>query len=137
MVMEVTVKYVIVENSMVVNVAVADEPLANNWVASEAAQIGWLYDGETFTAPPPAPEPVPAVVSMRQARLALSRAGLLANAETAIAGMTGAAGDEARIEWEYATELRRDHPLIVDLGVALNLEPEDVDDLFRQAAQIL
>lgn len=80
--------------------------------------------------------PVPTSVTMRQARLALSRAGHLANAETAIAGMTGQAGEEARIEWEYATTLRRDHQLVVDLGPALGLEPADLDDLFRQAATI-
>lgn len=69
--------------------------------------------------------------------LALSRAGLLANADAAIAGMTGAAGDEARIEWEYATEIRRDHPMIAALGQALGLDDDAIDDLFRQAAQIL
>ncbi|MEM5542941.1 hypothetical protein WNY61_09330 [Sulfitobacter sp. AS92] len=95
---------------------------------------GWLVLSERPAPPPP---PVPDVVSMRQARLALSRAGLLANAEAAIAGMTGEAGDEARIEWEYATELRRDHPLVAALGQTLGLDDAAKDDLFRQAAQIL
>lgn len=130
-------KYAIIENGAVVNVALADEPLADNWNEAGIAQIGWLYDGQTFTPPPPEPEPVPDAVSMRQARLALSRNGLLANAETAIAGMTGSAGDEARIEWEYATELRRDHPLVVALGQTLGLDDAAKDDLFRQAAAII
>ncbi|HBB81926.1 MAG TPA: hypothetical protein DC031_01315 [Sulfitobacter sp.] len=49
-------KYAIIESGKVANLAVADEPLGENWIASETAQIGWLYDGETFT-PPPDPDP--------------------------------------------------------------------------------
>lgn len=128
--------YAIIENGTVANIAVANEPLAENWVEAGSAQIGWAYDGEAFTPPPPEPEAVPAAVSMRQARLALSRAGLLADAETAISGMTGTAGDEARIEWEYATSLRRDHPLIAALGQTLGLDDAAKDDLFRQAGKI-
>jgi hypothetical protein len=47
-------KYAIIENDIVTNVALAYEPLADNWFASDTAQIGWVYDGETFTAPTPA-----------------------------------------------------------------------------------
>ncbi|WP_295038249.1 hypothetical protein [Sulfitobacter sp.] len=129
--------FAIIESGKVANLAVADEPLAENWIEAGAAQIGWHYDGENFTPPPPEPDPVPDAVSMRQARLALSRNGLLADAEAAIAGMTGPEGDEARIEWEYATELRRDHPLVAALGQTLGLDDAAKDDLFRQAAQIL
>lgn len=46
--------YAIIENGVVVNVAVADEPLADNWIASDGASIGWLWDGSTLF-PPPAP----------------------------------------------------------------------------------
>lgn len=128
-----------VTSGVVVNVLEADEAFAadRGLIASETAQIGWLYDGETFTAPPPEPEPVPASVSMRQARLALSRAGLLTNAESTIAAMAGPEGDEARIEWEYATELRRGHPLITGLGQSLGLNDAAIDDLFKQAAAII
>ena len=44
-------KYAIIENGVVTNVALADSPLASNWVASDAASIGWAYDGANFTAP--------------------------------------------------------------------------------------
>ncbi len=84
----------------------------------------------------PAPALVPASVTMRQARIALSRAGLLSKAEATIAQMAGQAGEEARIEWEYAAELKRDHPLIAALGQALGLSAEAIDDLFREAATI-
>ena len=77
---------------------------------------------------------VPEVVSARQARLALIGAGLLDAVETAIAALPSAAD---RVEWEYATEIRRDHPLIASLGVALSLSTEDIDDLFRIAGMIV
>lgn len=40
-------RYAIVVNDIVDNIAVADEPLAANWVESDTAGIGWLLvDGE-------------------------------------------------------------------------------------------
>ena len=56
-------RYAIVENGVVANVVVADAELAaqNGWVECPTAGPGWLYDGQTFTAPPapPTPEPTP------------------------------------------------------------------------------
>ncbi len=90
--------------------------------------------------PPALPEYVPAVVAvpevvtMRQARLALLGAGLLAQVNTAVANMPGAEGDAARIEWEYAQEVRRDSPLVAALSVALGLTDETLDNLYKIAA---
>ena len=79
-------------------------------------------------------DPVPVVVTMRQARLALLDAGLLAQVNTAVANMPGAEGDAARIEWEYAQEVRRDSPLVAALSVALGLTDETLDNLYKVAA---
>ena len=90
--------------------------------------------------PPALPEYVPAVVAvpevvtMRQARLALLGAGLLAQVNTAVANMPGAEGDAARIEWEYAQEVRRDSPLVAGLSAALGLTDETLDNLYKVAA---
>jgi len=78
----------------------------------------------------------PESITMRQAKLQLSRAGKLSAANTAIAAMTGQPGEEARIEWEYATTLRRDHPLVAGLGRTLGLDGATIDNLFRAASQI-
>lgn len=43
--------FAIVDNGKVVNVVVSEIPLADNWVQSDVAGIGWSYDGITFTAP--------------------------------------------------------------------------------------
>lgn len=61
------------------------------------------------------------VLSMRQAKLQLSRASILAQADAAIGSMEGQPGEEAGIEREYASELRRDHPLVNEIGIALGL----------------
>lgn len=45
-------KYAIIGNGIVGNIAIADGPLGSNWVAigEQACGIGWTYDGTTFTA---------------------------------------------------------------------------------------
>jgi hypothetical protein len=46
-------RYAIVENGVVVNVAESAEPINSNWVASATAQKGWSYDGSVFSPPGP------------------------------------------------------------------------------------
>lgn len=75
-------------------------------------------------------------VTMRQARLALLGAGLLPTVDAAIAAMSGPTGDAARIEWEYATTLERDWPLVSALADTLGLTDEQLDALFIQAAAL-
>ena len=76
---------------------------------------------------------VPKVISMRQARLALLDAGLLATVESAIANGL----DEAmKIEWEYATEVRRDWSSLIALTEALGMTSQELDDLFQLASTL-
>lgn len=79
---------------------------------------------------------VPAVVSMRQARRALLGAGLLAQVNDAITAMPGVDGDAARIDWECATEVRRDSPLVIGLSAALGLTAAQLDTLFSTGATL-
>ena len=72
-------------------------------------------------------------VSMRQARLALLQSGLLTQVNSAISNMIGLAGDQARVVWEFSNTVERDNPLIAQLGVALNLTSNQLDDLFTLA----
>lgn len=46
-------KYAIIENGIVSNIAVSDAPLADNWVASEVAKIGDEYKNGQFVTPSP------------------------------------------------------------------------------------
>lgn len=131
-------RYAIIEDSIVTNLVEATAKFAKSqgWIACPEAGIGWTWGGEQFL-PPPAPQIglIPATVSMRQARLALLAADLLEPVETAIAAMEGAAGRAAQIEWEYATEVKRDSPLVAGLAQALQLDEETLDRLFLEAAE--
>jgi adenylate kinase family enzyme len=61
--------FAIVENGNVVNIALSEAPLADNWFRSDEAQIGWSYNGSTFS-PPPEPEPEPPTKEEQQAKRA-------------------------------------------------------------------
>lgn len=128
----------IIENGVVVNIAVAEEDvaLANGWILTEEAQIGWTYDGEKFAAPPE-PEPVvvvPQSVGPYQARAALLAADLLDDVEALIADPET---DRAiKIAWEYASEFKRESPFIEQMAAALSLTEKQVDELFIAAAQV-
>lgn len=90
-----------------------------------------------FPSDEPPPNPIPQVVSMRQARLALLITGRLASVAAAIDGIQDEGQKQAaQIEWEYATEVRRDHWLINGLIPALGMTQSDLDDLFVAAAAL-
>ena len=44
-------RYAIVENGVVVNVAKSDSPLKSNWIKSDTANKKDLYDGDVFSSP--------------------------------------------------------------------------------------
>lgn len=88
---------------------------------------------QSYIPPPPS---VPPMVTMRQARLALLGAGMLAEVNAAISSMTGAEGEAARIEWEYAQEVRRDSPLLAMASSLLWLTDAQIDDLFFAAEKL-
>lgn len=79
---------------------------------------------------------VPESVTMRQARLAMLGAGILDDVESLIQQMPGDEGRAARIDWEYALDVRRDWPLIGGLGSQLGLTEQQIDDLFVAAAAV-
>lgn len=84
-----------------------------------------IADGVVVPAPSP-PVPVPQSVSPRQIRQALTRAGLRASVEAAVA-----AGDQDTKDWyEFATFFERSNPVVAALGAALNVSDAQLDDLW-------
>ncbi|TBW33342.1 hypothetical protein EYW49_20500 [Siculibacillus lacustris] len=79
-------------------------------------------------------EPVPAAVSAFQAKAALLAAGLLDEAQAAVA----AAAPIVQLAWSTAQVFERSSPTIATLAAALvpPLTATQVDDLFRAAARI-
>lgn len=93
---------------------------------------GWYWFDDLDTAMVALAKPQ-GVVTIRQGRLALLQTGLLDDIETAVA----ASGNRAlQIEWEFATEFRRDWPALISMQRALGLTDEAVDDLFRLAVTL-
>jgi hypothetical protein len=69
------------------------------------------------------------VCTSRQARLALASAGLPVSVEAWVSG----AGEAIGIDWEFAQEIRRDYPPLVQAGTALGLSDAQLDGLFAAA----
>ena len=86
--------------------------------------------------PTPTVAGIPTRVSMRQARLALLGAGKLAAVDAAIDTMPEPQKSAARIEWEYAAEVRRDNDFVAGLAPALGMTDAQVDALFVAAAAL-
>lgn len=76
--------------------------------------------------------PVPAQVTMRQARLELLKRGLLDDVEAVIT----AAGRAAQLEWEYAAMVERTNPAVAAVQQQQGLTDAQIDDLFREAAKL-
>lgn len=117
-------------------VPIADTPLFPNTNPEYLDYKQWLADGGVPLPPEPARPHVPASVTMRQARLALLGAGLLASVDAAIDGLPGPQKEAARIEWEYATEVQRLSGLVPMMGAALGLDDAALDALFVAAVAL-
>lgn len=149
------IRYAIIENGVVMNVSIADDewkaPEDIIAVASETAEKGQLYQDGEFTDPPPAPLPVPEVISDRQFFHALAVLGMITEAEALAAVKTGdppAAMDAflsalpddqefgARMLLEGATTFQRSHPLTLAFAAGMNMTDEQTDDLWRLAASL-
>lgn len=79
---------------------------------------------------------IPAQVTMRQARLALLGAGLLASVDAAINALPSPAKEAARIEWDYSSAVERNRGLVLQLGGALGLSSAQLDALFIAAEKL-
>lgn len=110
-----------------------DSDIAVPGVLGEYIEADWLTMRDDEMR---ARSKVPQAVTMRQARIALLDAGLLEAVQTSVATMPGAEGERARIDWEYALEVRRDWPLIGYMAGDLGLTDGQVDALFVAASAI-
>lgn len=76
---------------------------------------------------------VPQEVTMRQARLELLSRGKLDAVQPAINSIADPMQKQAaQIEWDYSNAVQRNHPFVINLGLALGL---DLDAVFIEAAK--
>ena len=118
--------------------------LAPGWVRADAPPA--LADGQCavfagdswviYDAEPSVVEPIPAEVTMRQARLALHAAGKLTAVNAAINALPDPPKTAALIEWEYSNSVRRDSQFVALLGPALGLDAAGLDALFVSASKL-
>lgn len=73
-----------------------------------------------------------ATCSPFQGRMALLNANLLTQAQAVVEG----ADQETKLAWEYAVIWERNSPMIESLGTAMQLTPDQIDDLFKAAQGI-
>lgn len=91
--------------------------------------VGQAYNAALFA---PAPPPV-TVITPRQARLQLINMGRDGEVETVLASLPAAEQAVARAEWEYASELKKDHPTLVALATQMAI---DLDLFFEDASKL-
>ena len=80
--------------------------------------------------------PAPTVlqpITRRQLRLTLLAHDLLGSIEPALADLPEPERSAATIEWQDASEYRRDHALIAQIGAALALDDSVIDALWIEA----
>ena len=76
------------------------------------------------------------IVTMRQARLALSQVGKLTMVNNAIAVMDEPDKTAVSIEWEYGSTVERVSPWIDAMATALGMTGVEMDELFELAATL-
>jgi hypothetical protein len=96
------------------------------------AGLGWTLVGSAWEPPQVVPV-VPDTVALWQAKAALSAAGLLTQADAAIAAANNSV---LTLFWATAANLDRASPTLATLAGALNLSSAQVDQLFIQAAGV-
>ena len=94
----------------------------------------WIADGNTPEPWVPPSVEVPEAITMRQARIVLHRAGLLAGIDNIISSLPEPMKSEAIIAWEYSAEVHRHNGLVSSLAPALGLTEEQIDAMFLLGA---
>lgn len=97
-----------------------------------SAELAAVEIAFAIAHPPTFPDPVPQVVRAAALRYVLNAQGLRATVEAAVA----AADQNTKDAWEFEVNVRRDHPLIAAFSAALGLTSEQVDAIFRAAAEL-
>lgn len=90
------------------------------------AYIQWVNQGNEPTVLPPIIVDIPVSVSPRQIRLALNQTGDRKAVEDAVANSS----QDIKDSWEFATEIRKDDPMVQQMAQQLNL---DIDKIFTIA----
>jgi hypothetical protein len=75
-------------------------------------------------------------ISPRQLRLQLLKDGLLQQVEAALQALPEPEKTAVKIEYEYATEIRIDNPLVTSIAMLLGFDDAALRDFFQTAKQL-
>jgi hypothetical protein len=98
--------------------------------------LAWVAEGNEPEPYQEEPLPIPTIVDMAQARLALLEAGLLNKIAPAIQALPSPQKEAAEIEWEYRKSVSRKSPLVQMVAQVLQLDEKGLDKLFVRASQL-
>lgn len=135
-------RYAIVESGVVVNIALADQPITPEWIEiPEGSSVGpgWSYDGTDFAPPDPEPEPIPSSCTPAQGLVALF--ALKSITESDISQAIDQIPDPvdkytAQIAFTRAVSWERDSAAMAMLAGMLGLDSDDLDSLFAYAVGV-
>ncbi len=113
-----------------------DGDIANGWGDSLPPGSVLVTDYEASVIRSEQPAPDVAQVTMRQARLALFGAGKLDLVAPAIDQLPEPDRTKARIEWDYAQDIRKDWPALQLLAPAIGLDAGALTALFNHASTL-
>lgn len=100
--------------------------------------IGWGYDGQAFTPPPPPAPTVPQSVSRAQGKVALIAAGLWPAVLAYVAAIDDPTGKAlAEVALHDTQEWKRTSPVLNAMAFGLGLTDVQLDALFTSAAEVL
>lgn len=107
----------------------SDDPI--KWLPADCVEIS-EEETEAIRISQIPPTPVPTQLTMRQTRLALLHAGLLDTVSSGVSQMSKA----SQIEWEFASSVTRDNPLVFTIAQTLGLSEVDLDNLFIEGSKL-
>lgn len=96
---------------------------------------GWIVDGASYV-PAIARPPVPASITMRQARLCLHKHGMLAVVQPAIDALPEPDRTAAQIEWDCSSAVERHRGFVLTIAQSLGITDEQLDELFIEASTL-
>lgn len=106
--------------------------IADGKVISTRAVVPWSAEEIAANIEAKRIQAIPASVSPRQIRQALTAASLRTSVESAVA-----AADQDTKDWyEFATAFERQHPMVIALATALGITERQLDDLFTLAGSL-
>lgn len=126
--------YALIENGVVTNLYLPEDPPDGYIAVPDHVQPGYLFTAGEFVSPPEPETGLPNLTA-RQLRLGLVLNGL---SPAAVEASLDAIEDQqqrelAKIEWEYATQFERSHPLIAQVAAGFGLTTAQVDAMWEAA----